>query len=635
VPALRPLACATALAASLAAGPLAARGAAREERPLPAFEGLTVDGRALSVAELLGRRLLVVFFEPGQPDAEPVLAAARGLAAARAENNFEILGVAGGTDDAALRALGLDFPVLRDPRGEFGARVGLRAPAAALLVDAEGFVVRGRDLGGLPPQDGARLVDGELREWLRLPPAERAGPDLAARPPAPDFGAEPLQGGAPLTLASLRGRPAVLIFFLHTCPHCHRALGALRDQLSALPEAKRPALVGVSIVNRPDEVEAALREAKLDFFPVYVDAGERMQQAYGAQSGVPVLFGIDADGRLAWRVDGWRDDRDPPLLRMRLALLAGEKPPILLHATGYSGDEFCTTCHAREHDTWALTAHFEAFDTLVRHGADRNAECVGCHVVGFGKPGGYDLARPARELEGVGCETCHGRGGPHLSPAHVQAGDYRPVCVSCHDAKHSLGFDYASFLPRISHAANAALASLPADERRRLAVERRQRREALLPTAPAYVGSDACKSCHAAEHARWSVHAHARATASLEHAGKGGDAGCRTCHTTGLGKPGGFPAGGRPAEHPGLVGVGCESCHGPGGDHVAPGAPKRGSIVSLADKCDSCVILKVCGSCHDAANDPGFEYEVKRKIEAQRHSDRPLGGASADTGGGS
>jgi peroxiredoxin len=499
-----------------------------------------------------------------------------------------------------------------------------------------GSAGRGRPRAAPPPPHAARLVDAELREWLRLPPAARSGPDVAERPSAPDFSAEPLAGdGAPVSLASLRGRPAVLIFFLHTCPHCHHALEALRDQLAALPETKRPALVAVSILSRPTEVEAALREAKLDFFPVYADPGERMQEAFGAQSGVPVLFGIDAAGRLAWRVDGWRDDRDPPLLRMRLALLAGEKPPMLLHASGYSGDEFCTTCHAPQHDTWSLTAHAEAFETLVRHGAERNDECVGCHVVGFGKPGGYDLAHPARELEGVGCETCHGRGGPHLSPGHAAGGDYRAVCVTCHDPKHSLGFDYATFLPRISHAANASLASLPADERRRLTVERRQRREALLPTAPAYVGSDACRSCHAAEHARWSEHAHARAFASLERAGKAGDAACRGCHTTGLGKPGGFPPGAAPAAHPDLARVGCESCHGPGGDHVAPEAPKRGTIVSLADKCDSCVILQVCGSCHDAANDPGFEYEVKRKIEAQRHSDRPLGGASADAGGGS
>jgi hypothetical protein len=31
------------------------------------------------------------------------------------------------------------------------------------------------------------------------------------------------------------------------------------------------------------------------------------------------------------------------------------------------------------------------------------------------------------------------------------------------------------------------------------------------------------------------------------------------------------------------------------------------------------VILQICGGCHDDANDPGFEFEVRDKIEAQRH----------------
>jgi hypothetical protein len=52
---------------------------------------------------------------------------------------------------------------------------------------------------------------------------------------------------------------------------------------------------------------------------------------------------------------------------------------------------------------------------------------------------------------------------------------------------------------------------------------------------------------------------------------------------------------------------------------VPEDAVKVGSIVSLGDKCDSCVILQICGSCHDDANDPGFEFEVQEKIEAQRH----------------
>ena len=216
-------------------------------------------------------------------------------------------------------------------------------------------------------------------------------------------------------------------------------------------------------------------------------------------------------------------------------------------------------------------------------------------------------------------EQHHGRGGPHLSPAFVSNGDYSQACATCHDAKHSLGFAYATFLPRISHAANAALLKLPAKERERVLAERGAVRSSLLPTAARHVGSDACQSCHPAEHARWSAGPHAAAFATLEKAGREADSKCVSCHTTGFGRTGGFPAGGKAGEHPDLARVGCESCHGPGGDHVKEGARRAGTIVSLGDKCDSCVILQICGACHDDQNDPGFEFRVQERIERQRH----------------
>jgi hypothetical protein len=107
--------------------------------------------------------------------------------------------------------------------------------------------------------------------------------------------------------------------------------------------------------------------------------------------------------------------------------------------------------------------------------------------------------------------------------------------------------------------------------------------------------------------------------ATLSKAGKSANADCLACHTTGFGRPGGFPGDGVVESHTDLARVGCESCHGPGGEHVKQGAAKTGNIVSLGDKCDSCVILQICGRCHDEVNDPGFEFEVLEKIEAQRH----------------
>jgi hypothetical protein len=292
---------------------------------------------------------------------------------------------------------------------------------------------------------------------------------------------------------------------------------------------------------------------------------------------------------------------------------------MLLHSTGYSGSDACAVCHEKETDTWLLTRHGHAFDTLVKHAADADPKCVGCHVVGFGEPGGYTISPRTADFENVGCESCHGRGGPHLSPTFVTAGNYEPVCVTCHDQKHSLGFQYASFLPRVSHAANADLALLPLEKRQELLAARARPRSDLLPANAAYVGSDACRTCHEKEFATWSASPHARAIASLESKGEAGNETCRTCHVTALGKPGGFPKGAPHAEHLDLARVGCESCHGPGGNHVGEQAPRIGTIVSLGDKCDSCVILQICGGCHDQANDPEFEFAVEEKIARQKH----------------
>jgi hypothetical protein len=324
---------------------------------------------------------------------------------------------------------------------------------------------------------------------------------------------------------------------------------------------------------------------------------------------------VNAEGRIVYRTQGWREDRDPALVRMYLHRIAGEPIPMLLSRKGYTGNDACSVCHEREAATWSITPHARAYGTLVTHGQERDAECVSCHVVGFGKPGGYSFAAPAPHLENVGCETCHGRGGPHLSPDFVGEGGYAAVCVTCHDQKHSLGFDYETFLPGVSH---AAIASLSDAERRQRFHEGLSHRE-LLPSSADYVGSDACQSCHEAEYATWAASPHAHAVDTLRTEGKAGESDCLKCHTTAYGRSGGFPERGDAAAHADLARVGCESCHGPGGDHVGEDARRLGTIVSLGDKCDSCVILQICGSCHDAANDPDFEFSVQEHIDRQRH----------------
>ena len=607
-----------------AAEPVAAQPVKRHERPLPAFEGTTLDGQAFTVAQLMGRRALLFFFDPEAREAGPAAEAVARVARERGAHNFEVVGIAMGAGAARARTFatehGLDFAILDDPSRAIAGRVGLRAPAALVGADAEGYVTFA---SGVPPPeaaDASGVVESQLREALRLPPTEPTlSPLLGIRPAAPTFTAERLEGGPRFDLAALRGRPLVLVFFLYTCPHCHHALEFLKGELPKLPEEQRPQLLGISVAGDPSSVRERLVADGLDFFPVLLDLDGALRASYGVSGGVPDIFLVDAGGAVVSRVQGWRDDRDPALMRMWLARIAGQKVPMLLHSTGYSGSDACAVCHEKETDSWLLTRHAHAFDTLVKHGADARPDCVGCHVVGFGATGGYTISPRTPDFENVGCESCHGRGGPHRSPGFVTAGNYEPVCVTCHDQKHSLGFTYAGFLPRVSHAANAHLAELPLEKRQELLSARARPRSDLLPTNAEYVGSDACRSCHEREFATWSQSGHARAIASLEAKGETGNATCQACHVTALGKPGGFPRSAAPAAHADLARVGCESCHGPGGNHVGEDAPRIGTIVSLGDKCDSCVILQICGSCHDQANDPGFEFAVQEKIARQKH----------------
>jgi len=344
---------------------------------------------------------------------------------------------------------------------------------------------------------------------------------------------------------------------------------------------------------------------------MYIDKGNVIGDAYGHSLGVPYIVVVDREGRIRTRQTG-ADGRIEAILTMEIRNALGVENKLLLDRKGYSGEEACRVCHTGQHQTWALTNHAYAFETLVEHGQDGDPECLPCHTVGWEKPGGYSLDNPLPHLRGVQCENCHGRGGPHQSPEFKKQG-MDAVCETCHTTTHSLNFDFASRLPEVSHSANSRIANLSADERRALLEARDKQKRSLFGSGD-FVGSAACQECHAKEHARWSESDHARAFATLEGKHEGANADCQECHTTGFSKPGGFPAGGEA-----LRDVGCESCHGPGGAHVKADAKKKGNILALADKCDSCVILQICGSCHDDQNDPGFEFEVLDKIEIIRH----------------
>jgi len=108
-----------------------------------------------------------------------------------------------------------------------------------------------------------------------------------------------------------------------------------------------------------------------------------------------------------------------------------------------------------------------------------------------------------------------------------------------------------------------------------------------------YLGSEACRGCHASEGTDWAASAHASSLATLETKRAASDPACLHCHVTGHGTAGGFAT--REAS-PALASVGCEACHGAGREHVARTQLPYGAVT-----------VATCTACHDRANSPKFD----------------------------
>ncbi len=84
-----------------------------------------------------------------------------------------------------------------------------------------------------------------------------------------------------------------------------------------------------------------------------------------------------------------------------------------------------------------------------------------------------------------------------------------------------------------------------------------------------YVGSDKCQKCHEHAYAVWSKSKHAQAFQTLVTAKRPSlrqfDGECVICHVTGFEYNSGYR---NDIDTPNLKNVGCESCHGPGSEHV-------------------------------------------------------------------
>ena len=96
----------------------------------------------------------------------------------------------------------------------------------------------------------------------------------------------------------------------------------------------------------------------------------------------------------------------------REKLVAGRGRPrdLLPTSSGIVGSSACKTCHEREYAVWSRSAHARSVESLRKERKEDEAECLRCHVTGYGRPGGFP--------DGGGCaptRTWHASGASRVT----------------------------------------------------------------------------------------------------------------------------------------------------------------------------------------------------------------------------
>ncbi len=162
-------------------------------------------------------------------------------------------------------------------------------------------------------------------------------------------------------------------------------------------------------------------------------------------------------------------------------------------APRFVGAEKCKICHNRkdqvnQYEIWSHSKHANAYATLatpkakelaakagVKGDPQKAAECVECHVTGYGLDTSHFAASFVREA-GVQCEACHGPGSEYKSPSIMSSAKYasgreeqhkqalnaglvipdEKTCVKCHNKRSPAykEFEFKEFYERIKHKYN-------------------------------------------------------------------------------------------------------------------------------------------------------------------------------------
>lgn len=127
-------------------------------------------------------------------------------------------------------------------------------------------------------------------------------PALSSGKPAPAFSLARLGGGAPVDLASYRGKPTVVNFFASWCPDCRAELGAFGAASRA--DGSKVNFLGIDSNDSDAALARRLLATAGATYPVGVDPNGVLASTKYAISYLPVTFFLDAKGRVVGEAYG-------------------------------------------------------------------------------------------------------------------------------------------------------------------------------------------------------------------------------------------------------------------------------------------------------------------------------------------
>ncbi|MCE9634771.1 MAG: hypothetical protein K8T90_03610 [Planctomycetes bacterium] len=331
--------------------------------------------------------------------------------------------------------------------------------------------------------DGEAFVSGAKARGLRVVSANVTGPD--GNPLFEPWWVRVLPDGRRVAVIGLTEPIALPPAGWHVTPPVAALVSALHDL-----EGKADTVIVATSLPEPDAraiaesaegVSLVLAGATPDPDVTFDAAGRALLGVVGHLGQYVSRIDFDASLKPAFTWRAWLDEKVPEDTEMAAIIrrykddVAGldtqfvDKIVAAKRAASFAGSKSCESCHGADYAVWKASLHGNAMRILVEKKANRDPDCVPCHLVDVphaptatvaaGTPGALGAVTATGTFDadamGVGCEACHGGSAAHVADPKVRTPNRdggRSLCVSaCHHPPEVKTFDVAKQWEKVRH----------------------------------------------------------------------------------------------------------------------------------------------------------------------------------------